>query len=96
MFMNDWVFKRRGPLSWRVIDGLAVALDESEGKVFHFDSVGTAIWSLLDGETSVNETIRALAEKFDAPESKIRKDALKFIKELDRQDLIERVAHAGR
>ena len=81
--------KRQGYLSWDLVDGLAVVVDEAEGKVFNFNQVGTEIWKSLDGQKSEVEIVAAVTSIFDEKESKIKKEVGKFIKELRRMDLIE-------
>ena len=75
-------------LSWRELDGQTVAVDPQEGKAYHFNGVGAAIWQFIDGHQSVAKIIECLAAQYESPEKKIQKDVISFLKELSQNDLI--------
>jgi pyrroloquinoline quinone biosynthesis protein D len=68
--------------------GQTVLLRLDDGGYYALDDVGAMIWELCDGERSVGAIVARLCEEFDAPESMIAADALEFIGELRREQLL--------
>lgn len=81
-------FKPADYLSWNVIEDRVVVVDDQEGKVFRFNSVGTEVWNVLNGKRTVEDVICHIVNQFDATDGKVRKEVLHFLKQLYRQDLI--------
>lgn len=81
-------FRPSPHLKWNKVEGLAVVVDDAEGKVFRLNAVASAIWERLDGRRTLEEISAAIAKIFEVPERKIRKDCGNFIADLRRQELI--------
>jgi hypothetical protein len=63
----------RPDLMVRTVDGEAVLLDRSGGRVHQLNGTASFVWSRLDGRTSPHDVAAAVAEVFDvAPETAIR------------------------
>jgi hypothetical protein len=60
----------------------APGIGGNDGEFFRFNRTGHAIWSKLDGKRDLATIIQELSIEFDAPEDMIRRDVLKFIREL--------------
>lgn len=79
---------RRKTVPWRILDTEALVINVKGGVVYPLNSVGARIWQLADGTRSAGDIVRTLAEEFDANEATIRDDALTFLGELVRAELI--------
>lgn len=78
----------RADIPWRNIDGNVLIVQPAEGHIYPLNSVATRIWLLSDGRRRVDEILHALAEEFDAQPEDIRRDALRFLEELEKAALI--------
>lgn len=67
-----------------VVNGIGDAEDE----LYTLNSTGKAIWEKLDGQRTLQDVARALAEKFDTTLPKIEKDVLGFVSELTRRNIL--------
>jgi hypothetical protein len=88
---NDARYKIQGHVSWSTIEGQVVVVDEAEGKIFRLNKVASEIWKLLDGSMLLGDVIHEVEKKFEAPEHRIRKDALSLLKQLQREDLVREI-----
>ncbi len=68
--------------------GQTVLLRLADGGYYALDEVGAMIWELCDGVRSISNIVAALCEEFDAPPDMITADALEFIGELRREQLL--------
>lgn len=75
-------------LTWEIRDGQAFIVDSQEGKVFHFNGVGAAIWAGIAEGLSGTQIAASISGSFEAPEKQILKDTAAFLSELRSQDLI--------
>ena len=57
--------KSRDDVTFVELDGEAVVYDELRGAVHHLNVSATIVWSLCDGDTSLDEMSRTIAEAFD-------------------------------
>ena len=80
--------KRDPSVAWRVIQGEAVMVLPSTGKVHTLNAVGTRFWELVDGQRSLAEIVRQIAEEFDAPAEAIAADCRRFASELAERRLL--------
>lgn len=78
----------------RVIEGevlivpLAAGIGDSEDELYTLNESGQAIWKELDGQRSLKDVVRSLADKFDAPLSDFENDVLGFATELARRGIL--------
>src|SRR5688572_30693779 len=80
---------RRDPsVAWRVIQGEAVMVLPSTGKVHTLNEVGTRFWELVDGNCSLAEIIGQLQDEFDASPEAIARDCRQFASELAERRLL--------
>lgn len=56
------------------IDGETLLIDPRTDRVYQLDRVGSVIWSVLDGEASVDELVDDLADVFETNPDAVRHD----------------------
>lgn len=83
-------FNRRERFPWRRLEGSVVLIDEVEGQLVHFSEVGGRVWEELDGVKTPAQLAELLGREFDAPADAIEKDVRRFIRQLEKRELIER------
>lgn len=95
--MSPSSFPRRHPdTAFRPIGdegGLVVLPGSAEVKVLN--PVGIKIYSLLDGEHSVESIAAAVVEEFDVAEDQARRDIEAFLKELESNGMLVAEATEG-
>ncbi|MGC2777279.1 MAG: PqqD family protein [Bradyrhizobium sp.] len=67
---------------------LAAGVGNSEDELYTLNESGQAIWKELDGQRSLKDVVRSLADKFDAPLSGLENDVLGFVNELARRGIL--------
>ena len=70
------VLSRSDEVLHQEVGGEAVLLDLASEQYFGLDAVGTRIWTLLDGSTSLEAVHAALCGEFDAAPDRIQSDLL--------------------
>lgn len=81
------------------IDGELLLLDPRTDRLYQLDRVGSMIWSVLDGEATVDELVDDLADVFATPADAVRHDlgelllALRGAGALDGDDPPEHLLH---
>jgi hypothetical protein len=63
--------------------------------IYTLNEVSTAIWEMIDGETSVSQIIEAVCNEYDVPVDEAEKDTLDFLNSLDQAGLIRRCEDRG-
>lgn len=71
------------------VDGELVLISIEDGKYFGLDSVGTAIWHLLEAPRSSAAVIEALQARFEGDPADIERDTLAFIDQLVTNGLLK-------
>ena len=84
------IFERHPGVEWKHIEDSIILMDKKEGELIRLNEVGAQIWVEMDGHKPVETIIHELIQYFDAPEKKIRKEAMKFIDRLSQMELITR------
>ena len=82
-------YPRRRHVPWRTLDTEALVVDVTAGTLYPLNSVAARIWALCDGERTIEQIVRSLADEFDADEALIRRDAERFIDDLTTARLVE-------
>ncbi len=77
-------------LTCKAQEGQIMVIDSQEGKVYHFNGVGAAIWKGVSACENAKEIMDQIAEQFEGGHSKIKQDVLSFLTDLFEQDLIEK------
>ena len=74
---------------WKILDGEAVLVSPKHGKVRVLNSVGTAIWKLLDGKHSINDIEACLVNNYGISPEQASNDVQAFLTDLMAKELIE-------
>jgi hypothetical protein len=73
-------------------EGRHVIISTSEGQAaFELDALGTAIWELCDGATSVDEIATAVRRVFDVPQTVVARDVAQLIGQFEAAGLVTQV-----
>lgn len=73
------------------LEGELLLLDPRTNRLHVLDRLGTAIWNVLDGEVTVDELARDLAEVFDTPADTVRADLGQLVDALRAAALLDDV-----
>lgn len=65
-----------------------VLLNLETGYYYSTNELGSAVWSLCDGATTVEAIIRALNPRYDVAPEQLERDVLAFIRELAEEGLL--------
>jgi hypothetical protein len=79
----------RKDVVFRELEGELVLLNLNTGVYFGLDSVGSAIWRLIDGFRSASEIVTAMTEEYDVDAATCRADLDRFLDALRANDLID-------
>jgi PqqD family protein of HPr-rel-A system len=77
------------------LDGETVLFDERSGRMHLLDAVATVVWQRLDGSATLDSLARDLSAAFGAGEDRVRADVTAFLRQLERERLLEGVAPAA-
>lgn len=72
----------------RIIDEEQVILNLEDSSFYFLNSVGSSIWSLANGKTSIGKIINRITREFNVDLNCVQKDALDFVKNLSRLGLL--------
>ena len=73
------------------VDDIAVLYDESYGVCHRLDPVATVIWSLLDGNTTIDALVDQLVELYDGDRATVEGDVITFVRHLGDLGVLEGV-----
>lgn len=88
---ENHVYRIRKNVLWRDVDGEIVLLDTAKSFYFGIGGAGTLIWECLKKGTSVSRILKELEKEYEADEKMLKKDALTFLKQLEKSKIIEKV-----
>jgi len=89
MNQNISVKKKSGVIA-READQKIIILDPKEGSVYTLNDTAAYIWKFLHKKRSVSEILKKIADDFEVPESKIRKDVINFIQKGIKNKLLQK------
>ena len=78
-----------------IIVPLVAGMGDLEDELFTLNETGKVIWSLLDGNHSLDEVSSSLSESFDAPVAEIEADVLGLVTELVKRGMLVEVTAVG-
>lgn len=70
------------------IDGEVIIINFDSGNYYSLQAVGTFIWSMLDGSTSVSQMVEQLTSHYDGTRTQIEDALHTFLNELHTNNLI--------
>ena len=59
------------------------------GSIYTLNEVGTMIWQLIDGDTSLSQIVDAVTGEYDIGEAEAKKDVVDFLNSLEAAGLIQ-------
>ena len=71
-----------------IIIPLASGIGDMEDELYTLNETGKAIWSRLDGKTTLGQIAAGMAEEFDAPPADIERDVIGLLDELVRRRIV--------
>jgi len=80
-----------GGLQATDVDGELLLLDPRTDRLHLLDPVATVIWSVLDGEVTVDELVGDLADAFETPAATVRADLDALVSALEGAALLDGV-----
>lgn len=72
----------------KIVEGEAILIHPSQGKVRVLNQVGARIWELLDGVRNGKQIIQIIVEEYAVGYEVIQEDYLKFVESLQQAGLI--------
>jgi len=81
--------KRNHDAAFRVIDGEAVVVLPSRSEVKILSEVGSRIWELMDGKTTISQICETICMEYDVSPETALDDVLNFIKEIGDEGMLE-------
>ena len=85
----DDVYRRRGEVRFRVVDGEAVVVRQQAAEVMVLSAVGARVLELADGVMPVRGWLEILAAEFDVERERLERDVLEFATELEQAQVLE-------
>ena len=85
------VLARASDVRYRIVAGEAVVVRQSAAKVLGLNEVGSRLFDLLDGRTSIAELVDRMVEEYEVERELLEADALRFLAELVDAGLVELV-----
>lgn len=79
---------RASSVTSRALDGEAVLVHAEQKKVTVLNGVGARLWELADGQRSIADIARVIADEYEVSLVKAEADALVFCSDLARRGLL--------
>jgi hypothetical protein len=70
------------------VDEELVMMDMEAGKYYGLNTVGAAIWQLLESPISVLDLCTTLTQSFEVPSERCTKEVLQFLEQLHAKGLV--------
>jgi hypothetical protein len=87
--MERWRYHKRA--TWRILDGRAVVVGGSAGRLYILNSTGTCLWEALKETATLEGLANKLAERFSVEISAARADTSRFVNQMVDKELLEAV-----
>ena len=71
------------------MEGEVVLIDRDEGELVRFNEIGSEVWQAIDGRRTVEEIIDHVCDTFEVKRRRAHKDVIRFLTQLQRQELLE-------
>ncbi|MEI6290103.1 MAG: PqqD family protein [Chloroflexota bacterium] len=79
---------RKAGLQTANVDDDLIILNMKTNNYIALDDIGRRIWALIENPVTVDEVCTALKAEFDAASEQISADVIKFLSELQTEDLV--------
>ena len=80
---------------FRDLDGEAIILNLASGIYFGLDEVGTRVWMLLAGSSSIRRVIEVMTDEYDVAPAVLERDVLELVSQLADKALLKLNAGAA-
>ncbi len=70
------------------LDGDKVMMDLDKGQYFALNSVGSAIWDIIENPISVNEIVETLLKEYEVEKEECEASVIEFLQGLENAELI--------
>jgi len=84
----EGVPSRAGGIRWRLVEREVVLIDPDEGELVRFNEIGSQIWQAIDGQRTVAQIVDHVCDTFEVRRRKAQRDVIRFLRQLQRQELI--------
>jgi Coenzyme PQQ synthesis protein D (PqqD) len=81
--------RRVGHVIAREGDHELLLLDVESGCYYTLNEIGSRVWELCDGASTVSEIVAVLGDEYDAPLEAIEVDVSELLEDLRRERLLE-------
>ena len=87
-------FAKESDLVTRLIAGETIIVPIRNGvgdlnAIYTLNEVGTRIWQLIDGQTRVEQMIKAITAEYEVPKEEAEKDIVEYLDSLEQAGLIK-------
>ncbi|MFH1613315.1 MAG: PqqD family protein [bacterium] len=86
--MLNYYIQKTSNLAFRQIEKEFVILDTEQNILHTLNEIGSLIWKMANGKTSINKIIDKIYHKYNSNKKIIEKDVIKFINELVEKKLL--------
>lgn len=86
--MLNYYLQKKTNLAFRKIENEFVIMDTEENILHTLNEIGSLIWKMADGKTSISKIIDKIYQQYNADKEIIKKDVIKFINELVEKKLL--------
>jgi hypothetical protein len=85
---GDRILVRHADVLEAEVDGQRVLMSPKDYAYFGLVDTGAIVWDRIDGETSLDELVVALAAEYDTDPERVRSDVGEFVSALDAAGLL--------
>ncbi len=76
-------------VAWQDVGGEVLIIHPGRSTMIPLDRVGSRIWMLLDGARDAEAVAAGVCERFEVETARALKDVLAFLRDLEREGLVE-------
>ncbi len=85
----DTPVTRSRSIEWNIVEDKAVLIHMEEGIVLKLDEVGTAIWTAIEGPSTIASLVAVVCDAYDVDSGTATKDVLRLLACLKAHEAIE-------
>ncbi len=81
--------RRGAQTTFQVVADEAILIHMHTGTYYSLNQIGTEFWNMLDGQQSLQQHARTLAQKYSVDEAMVTSDLMELAQKLLAEDLVE-------
>ena len=81
--------KRSAQAAFEVVEDEAIIIDLNTGSYYSLNDTGTMFWKLLDGQRTIADCARAIAQEYAVEAGEVEQDLLELAGAFQEEGLIE-------